>query len=136
MRIARWALLGMITAVAAASATAAPVALTGEVIDPGLYVREGRHGAETEEQIYDAVDGGQSLGVLEDKTQSVYLSLAAQPGDDPNEWLYEYIGRRVSVTGEVYVRGGVKGIVISGVQPLDQPPADAPEGNSAADSAP
>ena len=123
MRAMRWMLVGMMWAVMA-SAYAEEITVKGEVIDPGLYLREGRHGPEIEEQIYDAVDGGQSLGILEDNTNTVYLCLAAQAGDDPNESLYEHAGRRVSVTGELYQRGGVKGVVVKTVQSLEPTPPE------------
>ena len=121
MRLARWVFTGMAFVSLAATASAAPITITGEVIDPALYLREGRHGLDAEEQTYDAVDGGQSLAVLDSETLNVYLCLAAQPGDDPNELLYEYVGRRVRVTGELYDRGGLKGLVITDVEPLEQP---------------
>jgi len=93
--------------------------LQGEVIDPALYLREGRHGPEAEDLIYDAVDGGQTLAVLEAGTDTIYLLLAEEPGEDPNELLYEDVGRRVKVTGLVYERGGLKGIVVTSVEPLE-----------------
>lgn len=135
MHVGRWVLVGMVLGGLAASAHAEDVTIQGEVIDPGLYLREGRHGLEVEEQTFDAVDGGQSLALLQDDTGAVYFCLAAQPGDDPNEWLYEYVGRRVAVTGEVYERGGATGIVITNVQPLDPPPAADSGDTDAADAA-
>ena len=33
------------------------VKLRGEVVDPALYLREGRHGSELEVDTYEAVDG-------------------------------------------------------------------------------
>ena len=107
--------------------------IQGEVADPGLYLREGRHGTEVEDVMYDAVDGGQTLALLEEGTQTVYLLLANEAGEDPNELVYEYVGRRVKATGTVYERGGLKGLVLTSVEPLDQPPASEtpPEANAA-----
>lgn len=103
--------------------------LQGEVVDPGLYLREARHGREVEELMYDAVEGGQSLALLQDGTQALILFLASQPGEDPNELVYDYAGRKVKVTGAVYERGGFKGLVVENVESLDKdvaPPRDLP----------
>jgi hypothetical protein len=118
-------LIGVASLALASVVRAEDVTVQGEVVDPALYLREGRHGLDVEEQMYDAVDGGQSLGVLEDQTNTVYLCLASEPGYDPNELLYEHIGRRVSVTGDLYQRGGIKGLVVKTVQSLEPVPAPA-----------
>lgn len=93
--------------------------IQGEVVDPALYLRDGRHGKEVEDLIYDAVDGGQSLALLEEDTGVLYLLLATEPGTDPNELVYEYAGRTIKATGAVYERGGLRGIAITAVEPLE-----------------
>ena len=128
----RYIVAGVLVGVVVAGSTASLVAqeeptpvqegtkmLQGEVIDPALYLREGRHGPEVEELIYDGVDAGQTLALLEDETQAVYLFLAGEPGADPNELLYEHVGRRVTATGSVYERGGLKGIVVTAIEPIE-----------------
>ena len=117
-------LLGMALFGLAASAGAEEVkTIQGEVVDPGLYLREGRHGVAVEDLMYDAVDGGQTLALLEDGTETVYVLLAGEAGEDPNELVYEYVGRRVKATGMVHERGGLKGIVLTSAEPLEQQPA-------------
>ncbi len=101
--------------------------LQGEVIDPALYLREGRHGQEAEDLIYDAADSGQTLALLEDGTGAVYLLLAGEPGDDPNESAYEYVGRRIKATGTIYERGKLWGIVVTNVEPLEAPATPSSE---------
>ena len=98
--------------------------LRGEVIDPALYLREGRHGLEVEDLAYDAADGGQTLALLEEGTETIYLFLAGEPGQDPNDLVREYAGRRISVTGPVYERGDLRGIVPVSVESLEGAPAD------------
>jgi len=100
-------------------AAAQTLTLTGEIIDPALYVREGRHGPEAELEMFDAMDGGQTLALLADDTNAVYLLITATPGDDPNELAYDYVAMRVRATGNVYERGGLKGIVLTSVEPLE-----------------
>lgn len=101
----------------------AAATLQGEVIDPALYLREGRHGLEVEDLVYDAADGGQTLALLEEGTETIYLFLAGEPGQDPNELVYKYAGRRISVTGPVYERGDLRGIVPVSVESLEGAPA-------------
>ena len=100
--------------------------IQGEVVDPALYLREGRHGKDVEELIFDAVDGGQALALLEDGTGSLYLFLAGEPGADPNELVYEYAGRSIKATGPVYEKGGVRGIVVTDIESLAGPAVAMP----------
>jgi len=118
-------LLGMFIAPAAFAASQDVTTVQGEVIDPSSYLREGRHGPDAEESMYDAVDGGQSLALLDDKGQTVYLFLASIPGEDPNQLVYEYAGQKVKVTGTVYERAGLTGLVATSVEPLT-PTGQAP----------
>ena len=101
--------------------------IQGEVIDPSMYIREGKHGTEVENKIYDAVDSGQTLALLEDGSGNIYLFLAGEPGTDPNDMAYDYAGRKVKVTGSVFEKAGIKGIVPTSVEPLEpvaQQPAE------------
>ncbi len=95
--------------------------ITGEVVDPAGYLKEGRRGPELVDQTYEAVDGGQTLAVLEDGTETLYLLLAEQPGEDPNELVYDYVNQQVKVQGSVHERGGLRGIVAASVEPLAAP---------------
>ena len=100
----------------------------GEIIDPALYLREGRHGPDVEDLISQAAHAGQTLALLEEGTETVYLFLASESRENPNEFLYDHIGHRVSVTGFLYERGGLTGIVPTDILPLEteeppQPPA-------------
>ena len=113
-------------AVAGQPAFAELQTLQGEVIDPASYLKDGRHGPELEDQTYEAADGGQTLALLEEGTGSVYLLLAEQPGSDPNELVYEYVDRRVKITGMLYERGGLHGMIASAVTPLDPAAAAGP----------
>ena len=92
--------------------------LQGEVVDPASYLKDGRHGPELEDQTYEAVDGGQTLALLEDGTNTLYLLLGEEPGEDPNELAYDYVNQAVKITGAVYERGGLRGIVAASVEPL------------------
>ncbi len=92
--------------------------LQGEIVDPAAYLHNGSHGPERVNQTYEALDGGQTLALLEDGTETLYLLLAEEPGEDPNELVYDYVNQRLKVTGTVYERAGMKGLVIQAVEPL------------------
>lgn len=102
--------------------------LHGEVVDPALYVKEGRHGSEWLDQMAEAADGGQTLALLERDTQTLYLILSDMPGADPNELLYDHVGQQVTLKGQMYERGGLRGIVVTSIEPAQiesLPSADA-----------
>ncbi|TMQ47379.1 MAG: hypothetical protein E6K71_10125 [Candidatus Eisenbacteria bacterium] len=60
---------------------------------------------------------GQVLGILETKTQKLYMVATDKPGEDPNKGLIDYVGQMVLVKGRVYSRGGATGIKITSVEP-------------------
>ena len=103
------------------------VTLLCEVVDPSLYLKEGRYGPELTDRTYESVDGGQTLALLDAKTGALYLLLTEESGEDPNELVYDYVNQTVTVTGRLYERGGVKGIVVQSVEP----PQPAPDPDSA-----
>ncbi len=106
-----------------------------EVVDPATYLKTAQHGPELTDQTYEAVDGGQTLALLDPKTGALYLLLTEEPGEDPNELVYDYANQTVTVTGRLYERGGMKGMVVLSVEP-PQPepdnPTPAPEPDSPA----
>lgn len=118
MRPNLFAVLSMLLLVQTA-AFAEDKTLQGEIIDPASYVKTGERGPSREEMTYEAVDGGQTLALLEDSTGRVYLLLAEQPGEDPNELAYDYVNRQVNVLGAVFERAGLRGIVIRSIAPVD-----------------
>ena len=109
-------------------AFAAEQTIQGEVVDPAGYLKDGQHGAEAADKTYEAVDGGQTLALLENGANTLYLFLAETPGEDPNELAYDHVNQQVKVTGTVYERGGARGIVPTAVVPIEAP------GNPAASS--
>ena len=97
--------------------------LRGEIIDPATYLKEGRRGPDLMDQTYEAVDGGQSLALLDEATSTVYLIIAENPGMDPNDLVYDYVNQTIAVTGRVYERDGLHGIVVTSVTAPEPPPS-------------
>ncbi len=92
--------------------------LVGEVVDPAAYLKNGARGVAMTEQTYTAVDGGQTLALLEDGTGNLYLLLAEQTGEDPNELAYDYVNQRVTAKGAVFEKGGLRGFMAASVEPV------------------
>ncbi len=91
--------------------------VTGEVVDPASYLKDGHRGTEMSEQTYAAVDGGQTLALLQDGTNNLYLLVAEQAGEDPNELAYDYVNQQVKAVGRVYERGGLRGFAATSIEP-------------------
>lgn len=105
--------------------------MRGEIVDPASYLKDGRHGPSFVDQTYEALDGGQTLALLEDTTGTLYLLLAEEPGEDPNELIYDYVNQSLTVHGTVYERSGLRGIVLHSIEPIE--PAEPTEAGYPAD---
>jgi hypothetical protein len=104
---------------AATPARGATVAksIIGEIVDPACYLVNGAHGDSHKECATACAKAGQTLAVLEKKTNKLYLLVAERPGDDPNKGVIDYIAQTVLVKGKVYTRGGTSGIMVASVEP-------------------
>lgn len=129
-RLSRWSLVGvgvLAVQLLAAVGYAEEQILQGEIVDPAGYLKEGARGADLADQSYEAVDGGQTLALLTDDGM-LYLLLAEEPGEDPNELVYDYVNQQVRLTGIPYERSGLRGVVPLSVEPLEPPAtSDLPE---------
>lgn len=111
---------------AAPAAPAAPKApatgprtIVGEVIDPACWIINGVNGKGHSECAAACARAGQTLAILERKTNKVYILAASRPGEDPNKGIVEYAGQAVLVKGRVYARGGALGIQVASIEPYN-----------------
>jgi len=128
-RLIRWCLLNVLLVIQslAASTYAEEQLLQGEIVDPAGYLKEGARGPDLTDQTYEAVDGGQTLALLADDGP-LYLLLAEEPGEDPNELVYDYVNQQVRLNGIIYERNGLRGVVPLSVEPVEPPAtSDQPE---------
>ncbi|MBI3951006.1 MAG: hypothetical protein HY314_11195 [Acidobacteria bacterium] len=95
--------------------TSKDVTLVGEVIDPVCYLSHGSTGKDHMKCAEYCVKQGMSLGILEDKTGQVYVSLPADHSN-PNAKLKDFIAEKVKVTGTVYSKGGLTGIHVKNIE--------------------
>ena len=101
--------------------------LRGVIVDPSMYLREGKSGQAEAPQTLEAIDAGQSPALLEDGTGHLYLILSETPFEDPAGLVYDYLNESVGVTGKVYERGGMRGIVVTAVEGPEEPDGDGEE---------
>ena len=116
------------TAAAPAKATAAVASskggvttgiktIVGEVVDPACWVVNGAKGDTHKECTIACAKAGQVLGILEAKTNKLYIIATENPGEDPNKGVIDFAGQKVTVTGKFYTRGGVTAVKISSITP-------------------
>ena len=106
----------------AAKATSAapksgPGSVIGEVIDPACWVINGAKGEAHKECAIACAKAGQTLAILERKTNKVYILASERPGEDPNKGLIDYVGQAVLAKGKIYSRGGLLAIQVASVEP-------------------
>ncbi len=118
-----WSLLSVvviITAIAWAqhahqSGSGRETTIVGEVIDTVCYLSHGSTGKAHRRCAEYCVRQGIPLGILEEKTGRVYLSLPVDHSN-PNAKLKDVIAEKVRVTGTIYSKGGLTGIHIKRVE--------------------
>ncbi len=104
-------------ATAEAAPKVGPRSIIGEVVDPACWIVNGAKGPTHKECAIACAKAGQVLGIVESKTQKLYMVATDKPGEDPNKGLIDYVGQTVLVKGRVYSRGGATGIKITSVEP-------------------
>jgi hypothetical protein len=105
------------TKAASAAPKSGPGSVIGEVIDPACWVINGAKGDAHKECAIACAKAGQTLAILERKTNKVYILASERPGEDPNKGLIDYIGQAVLAKGKIYSRGGLSAIQVASVEP-------------------
>jgi len=91
--------------------------IAGDIIDPSCWVMNGAKGEAHKECMVACAKAGQTLAILEKKTNKVYILAAERPGEDPNKSVLDYAGMPVLVKGKVFTRGGIMAIQVASVEP-------------------
>lgn len=110
----------------AARALAAPASsdvpretvLRGEVVETGCFIIGNRRGELHKPCALACARAGQDLGILDDKTKTLYVlvqDLTAGPQPNP---LLEHVASKVEVRGTLVERGGINGVVVRQVRSL------------------
>lgn len=96
--------------------------LRGEVVENGCFIIGGRKGEPHRHCALTCALAGESLGLLDDETKLLFVvvqDLTAGPEQNP---LLPWIAQRVEVRGITMERGGVNGVLVRQVRPLNPPP--------------
>jgi hypothetical protein len=99
--------------------------IAGDIIDPSCWVMNGAKGEAHKECMVACAKAGQTLAILEKKTNKVYILAAERPGEDPNKSVLDYAGMPVLVKGKVFTRGGIMAIQVASVEPYSTAKAAA-----------
>ena len=99
--------------------------IAGDIIDPSCWVMNGAKGEAHKECMVACAKAGQTLAILEKKTNKVYILAAERPGEDPNKSVLDYAGMPVLVKGKVFTRGGIMAIQVASVEPYSAAKAAA-----------
>jgi len=93
--------------------------ITGEVMDPACYLEAGVKSISPGhfQCAVDCARSGQTLAIYDRVNDRIYFLAGELPGKNPNDPVINFIHQKVDVTGVVYHRSGVYGIVITKVVP-------------------
>lgn len=86
------------------------ISISGEIIDIKCYSTGmmGGHGPEHEECALACIKGGLPVGLLEDKTDAVFLIVPAKGMKGGNEEVAQFVAKRVTLRGKIVEKGGQK----------------------------
>lgn len=101
----------------APKAMSAPTSITGEIVDAGCYLGHGERGPKHAECAKQCVAGGMPMCLLT-SDGSVYLLTMNHENPDPYNKLKTMVGRKVSVTGPVMMRGGMNAIDVASMKSM------------------
>lgn len=109
----RPALFFLIAGIAAAQAPK-PTILTGLVVDTGCYLSHDTKGEKHTRCATTCANAGVPLAILDEATGTVYLPIAMDHKNQ-NAKLLPFIEKKVTVTGALVEKGGIKGIILKTV---------------------
>lgn len=93
--------------------------IVGEVMDPACFLEAGVKSISPGhfQCAIDCARSGQTLAIYDRANDRIYFIAGELPGQNPNDPVINFIHQKVDVTGAVYHRSGVYGIVIHKVVP-------------------
>jgi hypothetical protein len=89
--------------------------MTGEIVDMDCYMSGGMHGADHKSCAAKCIANGIPMGLLT-KDGKVYVLTAPHENQDPYNKLKKQAAETVTITGEVFTRGGVQSIQVDEVK--------------------
>ena len=92
--------------------------IIGEVVDTRCYIGDDQDqkGAKHKACAEKCAKAGAALGLLQEKTNKLYLIMPKEDGQNPNTEFIPFIAKTVLVSGKVFEVGGMKAIIPSAVK--------------------
>jgi hypothetical protein len=103
--------------IAAGHGAAAPLTVTGEILDLACYVAHGGQGPQHAKCALKCARQGQPIGLLA-ADGTVYVLFADHADATAFNKAKELAGRKAEIRGEAAARDGVKGLTVHAVEPL------------------
>ena len=93
--------------------------IVGEVMCPACFLEAGEKSISTMhfQCALDCAKAGQTLALYNREEDRIYFVAGEFPAMNPNAQLMPYIHKKVDVSGTVFVKAGVHGIVINKIVP-------------------
>lgn len=90
------------------------VTVVGQVVDVVGYMTAGTKSdtPQGKEATLASANGGNPLGLLDEKTGKVYIVAMKQANTGAKETLLPWIGMKIQAKGDVYKRGGIEVLVL------------------------
>jgi hypothetical protein len=95
---------------------AAPIQVTGEIIDTYCYALMGARGESHRQCAIDCVKAGIPAGILEDGTNKVYVLLPSKDRSPLPKAVIEKMAHKVTITGYGYTVGGSQFLTIESLK--------------------
>jgi len=93
-----------------------PIVLRGEVVDTACFVMGGRKGLEHKQCAIACARSGQDLGILDEKTKTLYVAVIDRREEHAKNPLLPYVADRVQVRGTRVDRGTLPAVVVRSVE--------------------
>jgi hypothetical protein len=100
-----------------ASADSQPVTIKGYVLDSACAFTKGLKKPISAECAVACAKAGSPLVILTEDGTIYWPISAAPPAKGQNDRLIPFAGKRVSVQGKIYLRGGSRAVVIASIAP-------------------
>lgn len=99
--------------------TADEIMLRGEIVETGCFVIGNRHGPKHRQCAIACARAGQDLGILDQASGLLHVEIRDQREGTKLSTLLPYVAQNVEVRGRPFIRGGIRGIAIDGIRPLE-----------------
>jgi len=97
------------------SSSVGTTTVSGEVLDLNCYMSHEAHGDQHKKCATECMNGGGPIGILT-KEGKVYLVIKDEDKPEPYDALKKRAAETVTVTGEIYDRGGISSVEIESLK--------------------